>query len=178
MIPRCELIHIIPVSFKFWSFLITFTLGLLGVGQLHDYLVTGQTPANYEEAPMILRSIIDSHDRTNARRLAEAASYADAAGQYAVIPGNVKRTIERLTGRIERDPYDESPVHVSVPGLTDSECLRASRFLTFKNDILVLRDEPVAAPKAVNTTGSKFLASQKPRVAVSRPLGTNAGFGI
>jgi hypothetical protein len=166
------------VSFKFWSILFTFVLGLLGVGQLHDYLVTGQAPANYEEAPRILRTIIDSHDRTNARRLVEAAALADAAGQYAVIPGNVKRTVERLTGRIERDPGDDSPVNVSVPGLTDSECLRAARFLAFKNDILVLRDEPVAAPKAISSADTRFLASQKARITVSRPLGTNAGFGI
>ena len=162
---------------NFWSLLSTFILGLLGVGQLHDYIVSGKAPADYEEAPRILRSIIDIHDVANARRLVEAAAYADAAGQYAVIPGNMKRTVERLTGRVERDRFDESPVSVKVDGLTDSECLRATRFLTFKGDNLALRDE--AAPGVMATGGSNgSRVQQRSRVAVSRPLGTNTGFGI
>lgn len=169
------------MSFKFWSFLFTFVFGLFGIGQLHDYLVTGQAPTDYQKAPLVLRSIIDSHDKTNARRLVEAAALANASGQYAVIPGNVKRTIERLTGRIERDMADISTVRVSVPGLTDSECLRAARFLTFKDEILVLADDPqpvAGGLSAPSNERSDFVAAQKPRIAISRPLGTNTGFGI
>jgi hypothetical protein len=163
--------------FNFWSILITFTVGLLGLGQLHDYIVTGKVSDNYGDAPELLRSIVESHDLVNARRLVEAASYADAAGQYAVIPGNIKKTVDRLTGRIERDQFDESPVHVSVVGLTDSECLRAARFLTFKGDHLVLRDEPTPPPVASSADIAAVRAKSKSRMAVSRPIGTNSGFG-
>lgn len=154
-------------------------LGLLGVGQLHDYIVTGKAPADYDKAPQILRAIVDHHDLTNARRLVQAASYADAAGQYAVIPGNVKRTVDRLTGRIERDRFDESPVHVKVEGLTDAECLRAARFLAFNGDRLALLDGPAATVVESPTLArNKAREAAKSRVAVSRPLGTNVGFGI
>lgn len=166
------------MSFKFWSIIITFVFGLLGVGQLHDYLVTGQAPTDFEKAPKVLRSIIESHDRANARRLVEAAAYADAAGQYAVIPGNVKRTVERLTGRIERDAADTSAVEVKVVGLTDSECLRAARFLDFKGDILILRDEPLSPGPTTKNTPPRYADGLKSRVAVSRPLGTNREVGI
>lgn len=161
--------------FKFWSFICSFIFGLLGIGQLHDYLVTGTASADLNDAPRVFLSIIDTHDRTNAKRLVEAAAYADAAGQYAVIPGNVKRTIERLTGRIERDRFDESPVNVSVEGLTDAECTRAARFLTFKEDHLILRDKPEDfSTVVINST--KKTSIEKPRIAVGRPLMTNTGF--
>lgn len=163
------------MAFKFWSILFSFVVGLLGVGQLHDYLVTGTASPEIEDAPRVFRAIIDSHDKTNARRLVEAAAYADAAGQYAVIPGNVKRTIERLTGRIERDRFDESPVHVSVPGMTDAECVRVARFLTFRDEHLVLRDEPEPVATA-EVSSAKTYAAPKPRVAVGRPLLTKTGF--
>lgn len=169
---------ITPVPLNFWSILSTFILGLLGMGQLHEYLVSGNAPANYEEAPRVLRSIIEIHDIANARRLVEAASYANAAGQYAVIPGNVKKTVARLTGRIEKDRFDESPVEVKVDGLTDSECLRAARFLTFKGDNLALRDEPAPASAPTTLKSGSVRNQLKNRVAVSRPLGTNTGFGI
>ena len=163
--------------FNFWSLIITFTVGLLGLGQLHDYVVTGKVSDNYGDAPELLRSIVESHDLVNARRLVEAASYADAAGQYAVIPGNVKRTVDRLTGRIERDEFDKSPVNVSVIGLTDSECLRAARFLTFKGDHLVLSDAPSVPVASSSRDIAAVRAKSKSRVSVSRPIGTNSGFG-
>lgn len=168
--------HILAVTINFWSFLTTFILGLLGMGQLHDYIVNGKAPENYEEAPVILRSIIELHDIANARRLVEAASYANAAGQYAVIPGNVKRTVERLTGRVERSRFDEAPVHVKVEGLTDSECLRAARFLTFKGEHLTLREE--AESPVIASTEGESKPTVKSRVTVSRPLSTRTGFGI
>ena len=169
--------HITPVALNFWSILSTFIIGLLGLGQLHDYIVSGKAPANYEEAPMVLRSIIELHDMANARRLVEAASYASASGQYAVIPGNVKRTVDRLTGRIERDRFDESPVDVKVEGLTDSECLRAARFLTFKGDHLTLREGP-PPPMVASSSPVTPKAQSKNRVSVSRPLMTRSGLGI
>lgn len=169
--------HILAVTLNFWSFLTTFILGLLGMGQLHDYIVNGKAPENYEEAPVILRSIIELHDIANARRLVEAASYANAAGQYAVIPGNVKRTVDRLTGRVERSRFDASPVHVEVEGLTDSECLRAARFLTFKGEHLTLREE-AESPVLASTAEGDSKPTAKNRVAVSRPLSTRTGFGI
>lgn len=161
--------------FKFWSFLFSFVFGLLGIGQLHDYLVTGQASADINEAPRVFLSIIETHDRANAKRLVDAAAYADAAGQYAVIPNNVKRTIERLTGRIERDRFDNSPVNVSVEGMTDAECTRAARFLTFKEDRLVMRDKPEEFSSIVINT-AKATRIEKPRIAVGRPLMTNTGF--
>lgn len=126
----------------------------------------------------MLRAIIESHDITNAKRLVEAASYSDAAGQYAVIPGDVKKTIDRLTGHVERDRFDESQIEVTLAGLTESECLRAARFLTFKGDILVLCDDPTGVTTREEAPAGKLSAQQRNRVAVSRPLGTNAGFGI
>lgn len=166
-----------PMFFNFWSLLITFTVGLLGLGQLHDYVVTGKVSDNYGDAPQLLRAIVESHDLVNARRLVEAAAYADAAGQYAVIPGNVKKTVDRLTGRIERDEFDKSPVNVSVIGLTDSECLRAARFLTFKDDHLVLSETP-SVPLAASSSDFAVVRSKtKSRMTLSRPIGTNTGFG-
>lgn len=161
--------------FKFWSFIFSFVFGLFGLGQLHDYLVTGKASADINDAPRVLLSIIETHDRANAKRLVDAAAYADAAGQYAVIPGNLKRTIERLTGRIERDRFDTSPVHVSVQGMTDAECTRAARYLTFKEDQLTLRDTP-ADYSSVVISSTKTVPSTKPRIAVGRPLMTNTGF--
>ena len=161
--------------FKFWSFIASFVFGLFGIGQLHDYLVTGKASADINDAPRILLSIIERHDMTNAKRLVDAAAYADAAGQYAVIPGNLKRTIERLTGRIERDRFDQSPVHVSVEGMTDAECTRAARYLTFKDDQLALRDSPAECSTVV-ITSVKTTRIEKPRIAVGRPLMTNTGF--
>lgn len=155
------------MSLNFWPFLISFVLGLLGIGQLHEYIVSGKTPANFEKAPAVLRAIVESHDRKNARRLVEAASYAQAAGQEAVIPGNLKRTVERLTGRVPKDRFDESPVNVSVLGMTDAELLRATRFLEFKGDLLVERDEPKASVSHIGEAPPR----PKNRIAVSRPLG-------
>lgn len=154
---------------NFYTLLTTFVLGLLGVGQLHEYLVSGKAPENFNEAPLVFRSIIESHDRSNARRLVQAASYANAAGQYAVIPGNLARTCERLTGRVARDRFDNSPVHVSVEGLTDSEVLRAQRFLVLKGKELCLLDEPTD----VKPEGSKGIPVQlvpNTKMAVSREL--------
>lgn len=164
------------MTFKFWSILTSLIVGLLGIGQLHDYLVTGKVPERYEDAPRILRQIVESHDVANARRLVEAAAYAQAAGQYAVIPGNLKRTVERLAGRIERDRFDDSPVHVTVTGMTDSEIIRAQRFLEFKDDVLTLKlpAKNEAKPKYAVAPS----APKPPRITVSRPLGTNAGLGI
>lgn len=166
------------MAFKFWSILASLIVGLLGIGHLHDYLITGEVREGYEDAPRILRKIIESHDMTNARRLVQAAAYAEAAGQYAVIPGNLKRTVERLTGRIERDQFDDSPVHVTVAGLTDAEVVRVQRFLEFKEGVLSLKAPSSAATKPRYAGSPIGSTARPPRITVSRPLGTNAGIGI
>ena len=158
-----------PFDMNFYTLLTTFVLGLLGVGQLHEYLVSGKAPENYKDAPLVFRNIIESHDRANARRLVQAASYANAAGQYAVIPGNLARTCARLTGRVERDRFDQSPVHVSVEGLTDSEILRAQRFLVLNGKELSLLDEPTdVKPDPSNSIRNHLVPNTK--MAVSREL--------
>jgi len=163
--------------FNFWSILSTLLLGLFGMGQLHEYIVSGNVPANFEDAPKILRSIIETTDLNNARRLVEAASYADAAGQHAVIPGDIQKTVKYLAGLIESNRFEKSSVHVSVEGLTEAQCRRAARFLSFSGDHLVLKSEPASSVKW-SKVESMTSTTQKPRVAFSRPLGTNAGFGI
>lgn len=154
---------------NFYTFLTTFVLGLLGVGQLHEYLVSGKVPTNFNEAPKVLRDIVESHDRANARKIMEAAIYANAAGQYAVIEGNLTRTVERLTDRVARDRFDTSPVHVSVLGLTDSEVLRAQRFLELRGTNLHLLDEPNDSVESSSASISTIVTRNR-RIAVSREL--------
>ena len=45
---------------NFYTCLTTFVLGLLGVGQLHGYLVSGKVPTNFNDTPKVLRDIVRS----------------------------------------------------------------------------------------------------------------------
>ncbi len=128
--------------FNFWSITVSLVLGLIGISQLHEYMVSGNIPANFNRAPRALREIVQSHDAANARQLVLTASYVDAAGERMVVPGNLKLTIERLTGRVDFERSDKAQANIQMLSLTDVEILRAMRFLTFKGDTLVLRDEP------------------------------------
>ena len=99
----------------------------------------------------------------------EAAIYANATGHYAVIEGNLTRTVERLTNRVARDHFDMYPVHVSVLGLTDFEVLRAQRFLELRGTDLHLLDEPNDSVESSSASIS-ILVPRNRRIAVSRAL--------
>jgi hypothetical protein len=99
----------------------------------------------------------------------EAATYENATGHYAVIAGNLNRTVERLTERVDRDHIDTSPVHVSVLGLTDSEVLRAQRFLELRSTNLHLLDEPNDSLESSSASISTLVPRNR-RIAVSREL--------
>jgi hypothetical protein len=45
---------------NFYTCLTAFVLGLLGLGQLHEYLVLGEVPTNFNDAPKVLRDIVRS----------------------------------------------------------------------------------------------------------------------
>lgn len=115
--------------FNFWSIITSLLLGLFGLGQLHQYIVEGRVPEHYEKAPEVLRTLIESKDRTNAKRISEAAAYSLAAGERMVIPGDLKRSVNRLTGREQPDRFERVKMRIVVEGLSDSEVLRAMRFL-------------------------------------------------